>query len=123
MNASRLVLKPRPLLRLSAATDPELAVALVRRAIATRTCILAVYNKGRVKLAPYVLYERDDAAFVDAVTIERDGRPPREPKLGAFRVSGLNELRPTVETFDRKVEVALGDVRYTDGILAHLELS
>jgi hypothetical protein len=123
MNESRLVLKPRPLLQLSAATDPEVAVAIVQRAIAKRTCILAIYNKGRVKLAPYVLYERDDAAFLDAVTIERDGRPPREPKLGAFRVSGLSELVPTVETFDPEVEVALGDVRYTKGILAHLQLA
>jgi hypothetical protein len=120
MNATRLVLKPRALLQLSAAADPDAAVALVRRAIATRTCILTIYNKGRVKLAPYVLYERDGAAFVDAVTIERDGRPPREPKLGAFRVSGLSELRPTVETFEPEVELALGDVRYAAGILAHL---
>lgn len=120
MSEPRLVLKPRLLLQLSAASDPEVAVGVVRRAIAKRTCIVAMYNKGRVKLAPYVLYARDEAAFLDAVTIERDGLSPREPRLGAFRVSGLSALRPTVETFDPKLEVALEDVRYSGGILAHV---
>ena len=52
----------------------------------------ATYNRGKVKLAPYVLYEKDDDLFVDAVTLERDGRPPREAKLGAFRLSGLQRF-------------------------------
>src|SRR3546814_2144408 len=47
-------------------------------AIALQKCLMATYNKMVVKLAPHILYTRHDEMFIDAVTIERDGRPPRE---------------------------------------------
>jgi hypothetical protein len=120
MNAAREPLKGRPRLSLAAGRQPDAAPLLLRRAIATRTCISATYNRGRVKLAPYVLYERGGALFVDAVTVERNGRPPRETKLAAFRLSGLGDLRPTAEAFAPQLEVETESDRYGGGILVRL---
>lgn len=58
-------------------------------AIATRRCVTATYNRMAVTLAPHILYTRHDEMFADAVTIEREGQPPREVKLGTFKLAGL----------------------------------
>lgn len=58
-------------------------------AIALRKCIEASYNRGIVKLAPHILYTRHGELFIDAVTVEREGKPPRETKIGTFKLSGL----------------------------------
>jgi len=65
---------------------------LVLEAIALRKHVAAIYNREAVKLAPHILYTRHDELFVDAVTVERGGRPPREVKLGTFKLAGLREL-------------------------------
>jgi hypothetical protein len=65
---------------------------LVFEAIALRKCVDAVYNRMAVTLAPHILYTRHDELYIDAVTIERDGQPPREPKLGTFKLAGLKDL-------------------------------
>ncbi|WP_157219679.1 hypothetical protein [Flavisphingomonas formosensis] len=62
---------------------------VILQAIALRSCIQATYNRMAVKLAPHILYTRHDELFVDAVTVERDGQPPREQKLGTFKLAGL----------------------------------
>lgn len=69
-------------------------------AIALQKCLMATYNKMVVKLAPHILYTRHDEMFIDAVTIERDGRPPRELKLGTFKLVGLNEVSVINEQFE-----------------------
>lgn len=61
-------------------------------AIATRRCVAATYNRMRVSLAPHILYTKHDEMFVDAVTIEREGLPPREIKFGTFKLSGLKDV-------------------------------
>lgn len=66
--------------------------ALVLQAIALKQCIDATYNRMRVRLAPHILYTRHDELYVDAVTVERDGQPPREIKLGTFKLTGLQGL-------------------------------
>lgn len=65
---------------------------LLLEAIALRKCITATYNRGTVKLAPHILYTRHGDLFIDAVTIERDGKPPREVKIGTFKLAGLADL-------------------------------
>lgn len=62
---------------------------ILLQAIAMRTCVEAVYNREEVKLAPHILYTRHDELYVDAVTVERRGQPPREIKLGTFKLAGL----------------------------------
>lgn len=54
---------------------------------------MADYNRGAVILAPVVLFREHDALFLIAATVSRDGKPPREPKLGTFRLSGMTNVR------------------------------
>ncbi|MEP3224492.1 MAG: hypothetical protein ABJO01_00835 [Parasphingorhabdus sp.] len=78
--------------------------------IALLKCVTATYNKGQVTLAPHILYTRHDEMHVDAVTVERDGKPPRELKIGTFKLSGLKDVvvedRPfePSELFDSKAD-------------------
>ena len=88
-----LSIKPR---EPDAPLDP---VDLLRRAITRRLCATATYNKARVKFAPHILYTSHDDPFVDAQVIERDGKPPREVKLGVFKVAGLSDIRLTDAPF------------------------
>ncbi|MDI1296139.1 MAG: hypothetical protein PSY12_09705 [bacterium] len=69
-------------------------------AIALQKCLMATYNKMVVKMAPHILYTRHDEMFIDAVTIDRDGRPPRELKLGTFKIAGLSDLQVVDEIFE-----------------------
>lgn len=73
---------------------------LLLEAIALRTCIAAVYNRMAVTLAPYILYTRHDELYVDAVTVEREGQPPREVKLGTFKLDGLHTLALAGRSFE-----------------------
>lgn len=77
-------------------TDPT----TIFEAIALQKCLMATYNKMVVKLAPHILYTRHDEMFIDAVTIDRDGRPPRELKLGTFKLAGLNDVSVIEEKFE-----------------------
>jgi len=72
----------------------------ILEAIALRKCLMATYNKMAVKLAPHILYTRHDEMFIDAVTVERDGRPPRELKLGVFKLAGLSDISAIDEQFE-----------------------
>ncbi len=68
--------------------------------VALKKCVTATYNRMQITLAPHILYTRHDEMHVDAVTLEREGQPPRELKLGTFKLSGLKDV--TVE--DRQFE-------------------
>lgn len=83
----------------------------VFEAIANRKCLTATYNRVRMKLAPHILYTRNDAVFLDAVALEKGGTPPREKKLGSFKLDGLSGVslapeefapEPIFNPFDRK---------------------
>lgn len=63
--------------------------------VALKKCVVATYNRTQFKLAPHILYTRHDELYVDAVPLEKDGAPPRETKLGTFKLSGLKDV--TVE--------------------------
>ena len=39
--------------------------------------------------------------YVDAVPLEKDGLPPREVKLGTFKLSGLKDVRVEDLHFER----------------------
>ena len=73
---------------------------IILEAIATRRCLEGVYNRMAVKLAPHILYTRHDELYVDAVTLERDGQPPREIKVGSFKLTGLREPRLGTDSFE-----------------------
>jgi hypothetical protein len=82
----------RRVLTVGAAAGPAPAPALLRTAIRTRTCVSAVYNRLAIRLAPHALYTKHGEHYVDGVVVTRDGQPPKEMKLGAFKLDGLREL-------------------------------
>lgn len=73
---------------------------LLLEAIALRKCVTTVYNGVAMTLAPHILYTKNNALFIDAITLEKHGEPPREKKLGAFHLQGLNDLRITDRHFE-----------------------
>ena len=75
------------------------APALLRTAIRNGTCVQAVYNRLAILLAPHALYTRHGEHYVDGVVRTREGQPPREAKLGTFKVDGLRELSLAAEPF------------------------
>ncbi len=71
----------------------------ILQAIALRQQLTARYNKLALVLAPHVLYKRNDSYFIDAITLLRDGTPPREPKVGSYNLAGLSEIDVLEDTF------------------------
>ena len=69
-------------------------------AIALQKCLKVTYNKMVVTLAPHILYTRHDEMYIDAVTTDRNGTPPRELKLGTFKLAGLSDLQVLDEAFE-----------------------
>ncbi len=78
------------------AEEPE---TVITHAIAKKVCIAAVYNRVAVTLAPQSLFARHDELYLRAVTLEHDGRKPRETKLGTFKLAGLSEVKATKKLF------------------------
>ena len=90
-------------------------------AIATRKAVTADYNRGAVILAPHILYMRNDALHIDAVTIKRDGKPPREEKIGTFKLDGLTGLAITDREFPVSTLFNAEDPKYSGAALFTVE--
>jgi len=75
--------------------DSTGALRTLVEAIGRGLCVTAVYNRGNITLAPESLAERHGELYLRAVRIEYDGREPRQPKLGTFKLSGLSALELT----------------------------
>lgn len=90
-------------------------------AIVRQLCVTATYNRSRVTLAPHVIYTRHGDLFVDAVTLVRDGQPPRELKLGTFKLAGLGELALTQRRFDISALFEPEAEKYEDAALIKVE--
>jgi hypothetical protein len=95
---------------------------IVLEAIARRRCLEAVYNHMNVRLAPHILYTRHDELFVDAVTVERDGRRPRATKLGTFKLAGLHDPAVAGQPFMLEPGFDPGDARYAGVTLLAAEM-
>ena len=76
----------------AATAAPTGPVPTMFEAIVRLLTVTATYNKGTVTIAPHILYTRHGELYVDAVTIEREGRAPAEAKIGAFKLTGLTEV-------------------------------
>ena len=97
------------------------ASKLLLEAIALRKCIAATYNRGKVKLAPHVLYTRREELFIDAVTVERNGEAPRNVKLGTFKLAGLTELEFSGRLFQPEAIFDPNDRKYEGTMLFAVE--
>jgi hypothetical protein len=91
-----------------------MSAAVLLEAIALRKCVEAEYNKDRVTLAPHILYTRHGEPYVDAITINRNGQPPREIKLGAYKLTGLRDLTITDRAFEPFGLFRESDAKYAD---------
>lgn len=94
---------------------PQGPVPTILEAIVRRLCLSVVYNRQLVIVAPHILYKRHGELHVDAVVVERDGKPPRDVKLGTYRLTGLNDIALTdrpffaIEGFDLTLERYQGE--------------
>jgi hypothetical protein len=105
----------------SAPVAPPPTTPTVLEAIVKKLAVAASYNRGEVTLAPHVLYTRHGELYLDAITIERDGKPPKETKLGTFKLAGLSPLRLTARRFSVNPLFRSGDRRYGDATLMAVE--
>ena len=96
---------------------PTPPTGLILEAIARQVCVKAVYNRTILLLAPHILYQRHGALFVDALTIERDGKPPKESKLGAFKLDGLSGIATTLRRFSAFQNFKVQDPKYAEATL------
>ncbi len=92
-------------------------------AIVRQQCVTATYNRMRVKLAPHIIYTRHGDLFIDAVTIEREGAPPREEKVGTFKLAGLVDLGLTAQRFRISALFEPDDEKYAGAALMKVEAS
>ena len=90
-------------------------------AIMLRMCVSATYNRTAIKMAPHIVYTKHDELFVDGVVVERDGNPPRELKLGTFKLAGLTELAPTIRPFTPMPLFDPEDAKYAGTTLAKVK--
>jgi hypothetical protein len=86
-------------------------------------CIEARYNGGHVVLAPHVFFMKHGAPHVAAITMERDGKRPREEKIGIFKLDGLSDLRLTDRPFVPSQVYEPEDLRFVDSKLLAVELA
>lgn len=96
-------------------TTPPASTPTIFEAIVKRQAIAATYNRGEVTLAPHVIYTKHDELHIDATTLDRDGKPPKEVKLGTFKLSGLGAVRLTPRRFELSELFDARDTRY-DGV-------
>lgn len=104
-----------------AAPPVPASTPVVFEAIVKKLAIVATYNRGEVTLAPHIIYTRHDELYVDATTIDRDGKPPKEVKLGTFKLAGLSPLRLTARRFERSDLFDPADPRYEGVTLMAVE--
>ena len=97
------------------------AAPIVFEAIVKKLALAATYNRGEVTLAPHVIYTRHGELYVDGVTLERDGKPPKETKVGAFKLAGLAPLRLTARRFVPNALFDAADAKYNDVTLMAID--
>jgi hypothetical protein len=95
---------------------------VIFEAIVKKLAVAATYNRGEVTLAPHVIYTKHDEMYVDATTLERDGKPPKEEKLGTFKLAGLGGLRVTPRRFVPSALYLPKEKRYADATLLAIDL-
>jgi hypothetical protein len=100
---------------------PPASTPTIFESIVKRQCVAATYNRGEVTLAPHVIYTRHGELHIDALTLERDGKPPKEVKLGTFKLAGLGAVRITPRRFQRSALFDPGDDRYGGNLLMAVE--
>ena len=103
------------------AEPSPVAPAIILEAIVKQLVVAATYNLAEIRLAPHILYTRHGDLHVDAITVERDGRPPKEVKIGTFKLAGLGGLRVTPRQFTPSELFNPNEPKYADVTLMAVE--
>jgi hypothetical protein len=98
------------------------STGIIEAAILRRQCVRAIYNRTEMMFAPHILYTRHDDPFVDAVVIERAGKPPREIKLASFKLAGLTGIMLTNDKFEPDAVFDAAEPRYAGCTIARVKL-
>ena len=69
-------------------------------AITTRRIVAALYNGTTIRLAPHLMFQRHGDLFVSALNLGKTWRSDEEPRLGQFKLAGLNDAVLLDETFE-----------------------
>ena len=101
---------------------PNGGAPVILEGIVRKLCVAATYNRMQVILAPHVLFTKNDALYVGAVTIERDGQRPREEKVGLFKLDGLAGLRLDGREFVTSSVYEPEDERFVGSALMAVEV-
>ena len=101
---------------------PAGPVPTMFEAIVRLITVKATYNRGTVTIAPHILYTRHGEMYVDAVTIERDGKPPKEVKIGTFKLDGLKDVKLAGKSFAPSALFVPSDEKYAGNSLMAVEL-
>jgi hypothetical protein len=101
---------------------PDDPAAILSQGIQVKVCVAATYNKATFLLAPHILYTKHDELFVDAMVVERDGKPPKEPKMGTFKLTGLTAVTPTGKRFVPQAEFDALDPKYAETTIRAIKL-
>jgi hypothetical protein len=91
---------------------------IMREAITRKMCVAIVYNRTPMTMAPHIIYTRHDEPFVDGVVLEREGKPPRELKLGTFKLAGLSGVTLTPVNFTAQPLYEPDNPKY-EGVTLH----
>lgn len=112
MSTSRKTLSLKAAAVPAAGPAPSTEAELIAQAIRRKLCIVAVYNRTAMQIAPHILYTRHGDLFVDGVALLRDGKVPAELKLGTFKLAGLNNVSLTAESFTVQPLFDPADAKY-----------
>jgi len=107
-----------PMYRSETQSAPTGPAPTLFEAIVTARCVEASYNGGHVVLAPHVAFVRHGDLYVGAATVTRDGKPPKEEKIGVFKLDGLTGLRLSERTFNSSAAFDPADERFAGTMLA-----
>ena len=94
---------------------------IILEAIVRKHAIAATYNRVEMTLAPHILYTKHGDLHIDAVALERDGKPPKEIKLGTYKLAGLPAIRLTPRAFSINGLFKPGDPKYADETIMAIE--
>lgn len=118
---------PRKTLSLSSVVAPAEGPALspeaqiIAQAVRRKLCITATYNRTGMTIAPHILYTKHDDPFVDGIVTLRDGKVPAEPKLGTFKLAGLNGVMLTADNFTTHPLYVADDAKYESVTVAKVD--
>lgn len=104
-----------------APSPPPASMPVVFEAIVKRQALAATYNRGTITIAPHIVYTKHGELYVDATTLEREGKPPREIKMGAFKISGLGGVRITPRRFEPADVFDSSELRYAGTTLLAID--